>query len=61
MFYISKIEDNLNILIDDEVKDFVVINFDEYFKSMTEKLYSKLREEQNLRKVVELLCLSNNI
>ena len=61
MFYISKIEDNLNILIDDEVKDFVVINFDEYFKSMTEKLYSKLREGQNLRKVVELLCLSNNI
>ena len=61
MFYISKIEDNLNILIDDEVKDFAVINFDEYFKSMTEKLYSKLREEQNLRKVVELLCLSNNI
>ena len=61
MFYISKIEDNLNILIDDEVKDFVVINFDEYLKSMTEKLYSKLREEQNLRKVVELLCLSNNI
>ena len=55
MLYIPKIGDNLNILTDDEVKDFVVVNFGEYFKSMTEKLYSKLREEQNLRKVVQSL------
>ena len=31
------------------------MNFGEYFKSMREKLYSKLREEQNLRKVAELI------
>ena len=33
------------------MKDFVVINFGECFKSMRKKLYSKLDEERNLRKV----------
>ena len=37
------------------MKDFVAINFSEYFKSTREKLYSKLSEEQNFRKVVESL------
>ena len=42
MLYIPKIDDCLKILTDDKAKDFVVINFSEYFKS--------IREEQNLRK-----------
>ena len=45
----------LKILTDDEVKDFVAINFSEYFKSTKEKLYSKLNKKQNLRKVVNSL------
>ena len=40
--YIPKIDDPY-----EEVKDFVAINFNEYFKS--------IREEQNLRKVTKLL------
>ena len=47
MLYIPKIDDYLEILTDEEVKDFVAINFSEYFKS--------IREEQNLRKVAKLL------
>ena len=35
------------------MKDFIAINFSEYFKSTKGKLYSKLNEEQNLRKVVK--------
>ena len=46
MLYIPKIDDYLKILTDDEVKDFVVINFGEYFKSMKEDLYPKLYEEK---------------
>ena len=42
MFYFPKIVDFLKNFTDNEVKDFVVINFGEYFKSMREKLYSKL-------------------
>ena len=42
-------------MTDDEVKDFIAINFSEYFKSTREKLYSKLNEKQNLRKVAKLL------
>ena len=33
-----------------KVKDFVVINLGEYFKPLREKLYSRLNEQQNLRK-----------
>ena len=40
MLYIPKIDDYLEILTDDEVKDFVAINFNEYSKSIREKLYS---------------------
>ena len=45
MLYIPKIDNYLKILTDEEVKDFVVISFNEYFKSV--------REEQNLRKVAK--------
>ena len=55
MLYILKIDDYLKILTDDEVKDFVVINFGEYFKSMKEDLYLKLYEEQNIRKLLNCL------
>ena len=51
MLYISKMTSQssyLKVLTDEEVKDFVVINFGEYFKPTREKLYSKLSEEQNL-------------
>ena len=54
IFHIPKIGDYLKILSDDEVTDFVVINFGEYFKSARVKLYSKLNGEQNLGKVAEL-------
>ena len=37
--------------------DFVAINFSEYLKSTWEKLYSKLNEEQSLRKVAKLLFI----
>ena len=43
------IDDYLEILTDEEEKDFVAINFSVYFKPTKEKLCSKLNEEQNLR------------
>ena len=57
MLYIQKIDDYLKILTDDEVKDFVALNFGEYFNSTRDKLYSKLIEEQNLRKVAKSLYI----
>ena len=57
MLYIQKIDDYLKILTDDEVKDFVALNFGEYFNSTGDKLYSKLIEEQNLRKVAKSLYI----
>ena len=47
MLYIPKINDYLKILTDKEVKDFLAINFSEYFKS--------IRVELNLRKVAKSL------
>ena len=44
-------------MTDDKVKDFVIMNFGEYFQSMREKLYSELCEEQNLRKIGESLYI----
>ena len=44
--YIPKIDDYLEILTDEEVKDFVAINFSK-----------SIKEEQNLRKVAKLLYL----
>ena len=55
MLYIPNVGDYLKILTDEEVKYFEDINFSEYFKSTRKKLYSKLNEEQNLRKVAESL------
>ena len=49
MLYIPKINDYLKNLTDENLKDFVVINFSEYFKS--------IREEQNLRKVAKSLYI----
>ena len=43
MLYIPKIDDYLKILTDEDVKDFIAIDFSEYFKS--------IRKEQNYRKV----------
>ena len=43
--YIPKIDDYLKILIDEEIKDLVAIDFSEYFKSARERLCSKLSEE----------------
>ena len=57
MLYIPKIGGILKILTDNAVKDLVVINFGEYFKSAGAKLYSKLSEEQFLRKVAESFYL----
>ena len=47
--YIPKIDDYLKILTDEEVKDFVAINFSGYFNS--------IREEQNLRKNAKSLYI----
>ena len=52
MFQIPKIGDYLKILTDDEVEDFAVIKFGEYFKYAKEKLYSKVSEKQNLEKLL---------
>ena len=40
MLYIPSIDDYLKILTDEEVENFVVVDFSEYFKS--------IREEENL-------------
>ena len=37
MLYIPKIDDYLKMLTDEEVKDFVPINFSEYFKYISEE------------------------
>ena len=37
MFYIPKIGDYLQILIDEEVKDFVALDFSQYFEFTREK------------------------
>ena len=51
MFYISKIDDYLKILSNEEVKDLAAISSSEYFTSTRKNLYFKLNEDQNLRKV----------
>ena len=57
MLYTPKIDGYLKILTDEEVKDFIAINFSEHFKSTKEKLYSKLNKEQNPRKVAKSLYI----
>ena len=49
MFHIPKIGDYLEILTDEVVKDFLVRNFSEYFKS--------IKEQQNLKKVAKSLYI----
>ena len=49
MLYIPKVDGYLKIFTDEEVKDFVAINFGEYFKS--------IREKENLRKFTKSLCI----
>ena len=49
MFHIPNIGDYLEILTDEVVKDFLVRNFSEYFKS--------IKEQQNLRKVAKSLYI----
>ena len=52
MVYISKVGDYSKILTEDEMNDFVVINLGEYLN-----LWEKNIEEQNLKKVIELLYI----
>ena len=51
------IGDYLNILTDDEVKDFAVTSFGEHLKYTIGKLCFNLSEEQNLRKVIGSLYI----
>ena len=55
--YIPKIDDYLKILTDDQVKDFVAINFSECFKPTRGKLYLKLNKEKILRKIAKLFYI----
>ena len=52
MLYIPKIGSYVEILTDDEVKDFVAINFRQFLKSTREILYSKLSEKEILEKLL---------
>ena len=45
MLYIPKIDKQLKILTDEEVKDFVAINISEYYKSTKENLHFKLKKK----------------
>ena len=49
MLHISKIDDYLKILTNEEVKDLEAINSSEHFTSTRKNLYFKLNEDQNLR------------
>ena len=53
MLYIPKIDDYLELSTDEEVEDFVVINFIEYFKSIINK--------PNLKKVTKIVLYFFNI
>ena len=44
-------------MTNDELNEFISINFSDYFKSTREKLYSKLNEEQYLREVAKLFYI----
>ena len=46
LLYIPKVAHHLKILADHKMKNFVIIDFGKYFKSTSEKLYSKLRGEK---------------
>ena len=57
ILYIPKIDNNLKILIDGEVRNFVVINFVKYCKFTNKKLCSKLNQEGNLGKFVKSIYI----
>ena len=48
------ISDYSKIFTDEELEDYLMKNFDKYFNSAREALYSKLSEDKHLGKVVEL-------
>ena len=50
MTHMLKIADYLKILTDERVKDLVVVDFGECYKSTGKTMYSKLSQEKNLRK-----------
>ena len=60
MLCIPKIYDYLKIFTDNEVNDFVVKHFDEYFKSTKEKLYYKLCEKQKIRTLLYIFLTKPN-
>ena len=57
MLFIPKIDNYLKLSNDKDVKDFIAINFSEYFKSTKEKSFSKLNKKQNLRRVDKSLYI----
>ena len=50
MLYVPRITNYLEIFSEEKVKDFIVKNFGECFKSTKEELYSKLDEEKIINK-----------
>lgn len=52
MLYIPEIADQLKTLTDEKQERFLIINFAKYFKSTRKKLYSNLREEKILEKLL---------
>ena len=59
MLYIPMIGNYLKILNDDEVKDFVVINFDEHFHCMRENCILNQVRNKILEKVLNQINLSD--
>ena len=57
MLYIPMNDVYEKILIGNELKRFIVINFSQCFKYTKEKLYCKFYDEQNIRKVPESLYI----
>ena len=54
MLYMPKIADYLKILTDKEEKLFAFTNYSDCFNSVRGKLYYKISEEKNIRRVAEL-------
>ena len=53
MFYIPRVTEYLDILTDEKVKHFVVIDFDKRFKYRRKEQHSKLNKNINIRTVAE--------
>lgn len=53
MFYIPKVTEYLDILTDEKIKHFVVIDFDVRFKYRRKEQHSKLNKNTNIRTVAE--------